>query len=341
MESGDGGAGEGPLLGRAKRAGAEVRPISLRGYSAGRKTARDAGCFALDQPALAWRLRRELGRDGADLVYVNGPRVLAASVLAARGRAPVLFHCHSRLSGIAVAVAGAALRASGARVIACSRHSGEPLTGYARPGAMEVIYNGVSAGRGGKERRKKGPLRIGMVGRISPEKGQLDFVDAVRDLGHAAARAEFVLCGDVLFGDRAAIRYEEQVQRRAVGVQFLGWREDVRAVLRSLDLLVAPSNAAEAGTRVIPEAFAEGTPVLAYRSGGIPEIIGEGGEGVMVDPDRRALAEAMRGFLNCPAAERARMRTAALRAWEQRFRLERWREEVLEVAARAAGSLLS
>lgn len=70
-----------------------------------------------------------------------------------------------------------------------------------------------------------------------------------------------------------------------------GFRKDVVRVLNTLDVFVFPSLEEALGTAVI-EALAMGKPVVASRVGGIPEIIADGENGLLVDPeDPQALAE--------------------------------------------------
>ena len=144
-------------------------------------------------------------------------------------------------------------------------------------------------------RRRRGdddPWRIGVIGRIAPEKGQLEFVQAARLLFRQLApgrRCEFVVCGDALF---SSPEYSRRVRAEAEGlpIEFTGWRDDIRDVLSTLDLVVVPSSAVEATTRVILEAFSAGVPVVAFRSGGIPEIVEDGVTGVLSAPTAPDLA---------------------------------------------------
>ena len=132
--------------------------------------------------------------------------------------------------------------------------------------------------------------------------------------------------------------YVEEVARLAEGlpVEFLGWREDVAAVLRGLDLLVVPSTAAEATTRVILEAFSGGVPVVAYAIGGIPEIVRDGENGFLVpqcEPGAlaRKISEVMRLDLR-PIVEAARQ------DWERHYTVARYRHEMTEIMSAIAES---
>ena len=123
---------------------------------------------------------------------------------------------------------------------------------------------------------------------------------------------------------RAAQRYAEAVHLASAGlpVTFHGWTRDVYSALAGLHLLIVPSCAREATTRVILEAFAAGVPVVAFRSGGIPEVIDHGRTGFLADsaPDasRMALEVLGRPEMLASIAAQARAR------WSEVFSLECW-----------------
>jgi glycosyltransferase involved in cell wall biosynthesis len=195
-----------------------------------------------------------------------------------------------------------------------------------------VVYNGVRRIALPAQPRASGEFRIGVIGRISPEKGQADFLRAARTLHNVAPQCRFLICGAPLFSNRAAMRYCAALEKLAEGlpVEFAGWTEDVEGVLARLDLLVVPSTAVDATPRVILEAFAAGVPVMAYASGGIPEIVEHGVTGFLVEErSPKALAFAMLDALESPerrseAAERARAKALT------GFSLERYRAQMIQ-----------
>jgi glycosyltransferase involved in cell wall biosynthesis len=80
-------------------------------------------------------------------------------------------------------------------------------------------------------------------------------------------------------------------------VRFLGFRQDLPALMKAADLFVLPS-VAEAFGLVLAEALYLGVPVVASRVGGIPEIVTDGEDGVLVPPgDPLALAQAIGAVL--------------------------------------------
>jgi glycosyltransferase involved in cell wall biosynthesis len=267
-------AGDGPLTGRLRGMGVPVHELPLRRYSLGRKGALDAFRFACDFNRLAVRIR-DLAREiRPDLVYVNGPRLMPAVAHAGAGL-PVVFHSHNFITSASVRfLISRAIKRSGALVIAASHFVARQW------GGARVVYGGVEGPPPQYRWRHKGPPpRVGMIGRIAPQKGQLQFVAAAR---HCPG-VEFILCGDALFGDPAGERYRDKVLRSAPNsVRWLGWRDGVYEVLSGLDLLVIPSEGEGGVPRVLLEAFAAGVPVLALDSGAMKEAVADGRNGFLL-----------------------------------------------------------
>jgi glycosyltransferase involved in cell wall biosynthesis len=332
--------GSGPLVPAMRAMGVVVDSISCGPYLLGRKSASDALRFAAGFPRLAAGIARLADGSNADLIYVNGPRLLPAAAWAARrtGR-PILFHCHSRLAQrYASWLAGCSLELAGAATVACCRFAAEPLARYAGS-RLRIIYN--AAREPPQKRSPKGPsalLRIGVVGRIAPEKGQAEFLRAARLLAPSLPPCRFVICGDALFSDPGAERYRKLLYELAAGlpVDFLGWRTEVWPVLSQLDLLVTPSIREPAATRVILEAYACRVPVVAFPSGGIPEVVVDGKTGFLVSPSTPA---ALAAKIASVLARRTKLESAALAGhvlWRERFTLERYRSEMVDAVSWAA-----
>ena len=136
---------------------------------------------------------------------------------------------------------------------------------------VKIIFNGVSGGPVPAP-RLPGSAHVACIGRIAPEKGQLEFLKAAKIIHRSFPNARFTIYGATLFGEPGAEAYEREVRARAVGVpvEFAGWITDVYAALARIDVLLVPSAPPEATTRVILEAYAAGVPVVAFASGGIP-----------------------------------------------------------------------
>jgi glycosyltransferase involved in cell wall biosynthesis len=324
--------GEGPLVERVRSRGFGVTTIPCGPYRSGSKSLADFVQLPLD----VWQQKRILvelmNRGKFDLVYVNGPRLLPAVALAAHDRVPVLFHAHSRLSqSYTASLAGWSLRHSGATVIACSNYVAGPLARYVDQRNLQVIPNGTPDA--GFRERAFGPgrsWRIGLIGRISPEKGQAEFLQAVALLALEFPAARFVICGAALI---PAGKYLDLVSDLARGlpVEFLGWRDDIAPVLAELDLLVVPSMEEGMG-RVVVEAFSAGVPVVAFATGGIPEVIKDRETGFLVrvaTPD--ALAARIREIIKSDADILRRVVANARRTWERSYTVAAYQSRIMDL----------
>jgi glycosyltransferase involved in cell wall biosynthesis len=137
---------------------------------------------------------------------------------------------------------------------------------------------------------------VGIVGRLVPIKNHELFLEMARIIVEQAENVHFVIVGD---GERRAA-LERQV--RAMGleehVSFTGWIQDLRPLLRALNVLVLSSD--NEGTPVsVIEALTVGIPVVATAVGGVPDVLEDGKWGHVVPPHNpMALATAVLRTLN-------------------------------------------
>lgn len=260
-----------------------------------------------------------------DLVYVNGPRVLPAAAWAVGRRTPLLFHAHHYLgNGYAALLARWSLRYSAATVVACSRFAAEPL------GRCIIVPNGT-ADMGYRQRRfEPGALRIGIIGRLSPEKGQAEFLRAAALLRDALPGARYVICGTPAWSSTA---YANGLVKLAQGlpVEFLGWRDDIATVLDELDLLVISSRQ-EGMSRVMAEAFSAGVPVIAFPVRAIKDLIEDGQTGFLTaDASPRALAGRILDVLSGDRSRLLRVAQNARQCWERQYGIKAYRTRLLEL----------
>ena len=176
-----------------------------------------------------------------------------------------------------------------------------------------------------------GSPRIGLVGRISPWKGQHIFIAAAAEVVKRFPNAHFQIIGSAMFGEAEyETQVRQQVQRLGLSgqVEFTGFCEDVYARIQDLDILVHASTIGEPFGQVVVEGMVSGKPVVATNGGGVPEIVVDGETGLLVPMgDASAMGEAICELLSDPKrAERMGM-AARTRALEM-FTMERTAEQV-------------
>jgi len=132
---------------------------------------------------------------------------------------------------------------------------------------------------------------VGVVARLEPEKGHPTLLEAWPQVLRAVPDAYLLIVGEG--SRREALEAQVRDLRIAHRVVFTGRRDDVPAVTAALDVAVLPSYREAQGLSIL-EALALSRPVVASNVGGIPEMITDGVNGLLVPPhDADALAVAI------------------------------------------------
>jgi len=101
-------------------------------------------------------------------------------------------------------------------------------------------------------------------------------------------------------------------------VRFLGWRDDVTALMRSVDLFICPSRHEGLGS-IVMESWAHGCPIVATRSQGPGEVIDDGVTGLLTPVDDvDALAAAVNRVLGDDGL-RSQLAAAGLRHYDEHY----------------------
>jgi glycosyltransferase involved in cell wall biosynthesis len=279
--------------------GATFAPV---GISAGLAPAADARAVA--------GLRRALA--GTDLVHAHGLRAGLVTAMARR-LAPthpaLVLTLHNALpegSGLRRRVLATLERATirGADVVLAA--SGDLADNARELGARDVRMAPVSAPPLAPVRRTRAEVRtelgvgdgrplIVAVGRLHPQKGYEVLLDAAaRWVADGGPVPLVAIAGDGPLQDELAGR----IRAERLPVILLGRRGDVADLLSAADVCVLPSRW-EARSLTAQEALRIGTPLVATRTGGLPELLGDAADLVPVG-DAAALADAVLRVLTDP-----------------------------------------
>ncbi len=300
-------AEDGPLVDALREAGARVEVLPLAPVARdarradigpGRQQAVAAGHVARYVVRLAGRLR-ELE---PDIVHAISLKSGVYGSLAARlARRPMLWHVHDYLSAEYLAPRLApVMRQLVTRLpdaLAAPSRSCLASVGPAAARLPTAVFPFPVPMPGEAVPIRDEVRQVGIVGRITPWKGQDVFL---RGFAQAfptdGVRARVI--GSALFG-------EEDYERRlhaladelgiADRVDFVGFRADVDAELRTLDVLVHASVLPDPLPGVVLEGLAAGVPTISSDAGGHAEHVAEAGSGLLFAPrDDAALAGALR-----------------------------------------------
>lgn len=263
-------------------------------------------------------IRTFIKENKIDLVHTHGVRANLVARLAARreGR-PVVTTIHSALrydytSRLEATVAGIISRLTHPltdRFIAVSEAVQEDLiAGGVSKERIVTIYNGLDFSRfdnakpAAITRQELGlPLDqpvVALIGRLHPVKGHADYFQAARQILQERPGVRFLAVGE------GPIREELTQMVNDLGIVrqviFTGYCPDIKNILNAIDILCLPS-LMEGLPLVVMEALYFGKPAVATRVGGIPEIIKDGHNGLLVPPqDATALAAGLLRLLSEP-----------------------------------------
>lgn len=244
-----------------------------------------------------------------DIVHANTLRAGVAVTLATKGTGrTVLWHVHDILPKhpVSGAIRLLAFTSRRTQIVAVSHFSARAFSGNLPfKTRVRTVHNGsdlsrfpLKASEGSTFRQEVGipedAFLVCAVGQICARKGLLELVNAFASIYERVPRIHLAIVGRVVFGHEE--EYRQLLVNTAVAarvtdrVHFTGERQDVPNVLQAADLLVLNSSEEPFGL-VLVEAMSSGTPVLATRVGGIPEIVMDAENGWLVEKgDTAALA---------------------------------------------------
>lgn len=347
---GSGGAQEsytGLLLG-LDRSRYEVRALSLSAGSAVARLRRlGIAVDVIDEPddeAAVRELAAYLRRNEIDLVHSHMFRaeVIGTRAALAAGTPVIVATVHSsRVRSPKDVALLARLTPHMDRLIVPSRSIAAKVHAEGRRAARyAVIPNGVDLSRFATQpapcalRREYGLCRegllIGVVARLEAEKGHRYLIEAMPEVVARYPHAWLAIVGE---GSQEATLQAQVASLPSPArerIVFTGRRDDVAAVTADLDIAVLPSLREAQGISIL-EAMARRKPVVASRVGGIPEVITDGVEGLLVPPaDSPALATAITRLLT-DADLRRRMGDAGYATVAERFSVDAMVRRVEEV----------
>lgn len=272
----------------------------------------------------ALQLRRVLKQGKFDLVVAGSLKSVVYGRLATVGLGcRFVWSCHDRISseylGPIAHLYSRFLPRVIDGVVANSRSTLETI----RIGSLPALVcpPGVDVGNGAAARSVETSVRnVGILGRLSPWKGQAEGIRAFALAGQPDLRLHVV--GGALFGETDyAASLQDLAEELAISdcVTFYGHVDRPAELLDSIDLLLHTSVMPEPFGSVVVEGMNHGCVVVATSPGGPAEIIDDGQNGYLVPAgDVRAMADAIRRVASLTAAERAAV-VAAGRTTAKRF----------------------
>jgi len=342
--------GRGPLADGLTTAGAICHCTPMSQYTLVYKTLADRVRYACELPRLSLFTARLAHRVNADIIYANSGRAFLWGTLGALlSGLPIVWHVHNM---IADSKTLAIMRLFGRmpavrRLICVCQAARQQFPGiYAK---CKVIYNGVDTKSlvpvpelGQAVRNELAipgqSLVIGIVGDLTPHKGQDVVLHAAGQLASQSTECVVLIVGQERPNEEsrsyaARLRALADQLPSSCRVIFTGQRTDMPGIYNALDTLVVASLASETTSLTMQEAMACGKPVVASRTGGIPELIEHGVNGLLYPRgDADSLAAQLMALAG-DSAFRARVSVRARQTAQRQFDLERMRGQIVRELA--------
>ena len=242
------------------------------------------------------------------------------------------------------------LRFASAVVTLSDEYRAEVLASGVDPKKTHLLPSGIDIARlrsqvGKRDLRRElgfgSDVVIGMVARLSPEKGHAHFLQAMADLHQQGLPVRGVLYGE---GPLAA-ELQQRIAVEKLPVTLAGYVQEIADAYRSLEdtfenravLLEQLAARCEAqGFKLnLIEAMALGVPVVAMSTGGCREIVRDGETGLLVPAGSQSALTAALSKLSKNRDQRVRFGQAAAAAAEARFSLEAWVDGIESIYADA------
>ena len=275
----------------------EVAPMNERTQSRRRENLWGGFLFSLfDSITFSSRLTRLLRQRGASLVHTNSLKSFVIGTIASLGQ-PWRLVAHIRdvwsppyLSAPTARSLRALLAVRADAVIANSHVTAQAASPDAR-----VIHSPVDgAFFAVPDPSISTELRVGVIGRIAPWKGQDLMLEAIGLLADLPISVTFV--GGALFDEVAfESRLRDEAQPFRSNARFLGPVQDVPSVMVDFDVTVLTSRSPEPFGNVVTESMAAGRVVVVPRQGGVLDFVIDGVNGFFYEPnDAMSLAHVLR-----------------------------------------------
>jgi len=277
----------------------------------------------LSNPAGPLKLWSACRKGGFTLIHHHSADARVRWILRQATDAAILFHLHGRAVETDRPVPQPISTRYADRVITVSKAVAE----FTPPGS-EVVYTGVPASSAEPRVPAEGKVVIGTACRFIPLKGIDRLLRAFARARQSYPNLFLELAGDGAGGEQ--LRSEADELGISDRVSFLGWQDDIRWRMLDWSIYVHPALEEGLGLSIV-EAMAEGLPVIATRTGGVPEVVRDAETGWLVDvDDEQAMTERMVALAD-DAALRADMGRRARQWVQERFSLEGFTARIAEI----------
>ncbi len=276
----------------------------------------------------AIKINRIVKKESIDIIYLNGASGLYLSPLLSQ-KAKTYAIKHMMIDGglikLKIFLHKASIKKLRKLVVISEKHKHQliQLLGKKFEGKIDVVYNGVDETKFkiAKEEVEQGVSKnetivILEIARLTKIKGQELLLEAFYELSKIYANLELWFAGEGDLKETLILQANEKSIDKHV--KFIGFTNDVPSLLYKTDIVVLPSYNEGLPLSII-EAMAMGKAIVATKIAGIPEMITDGENGLLIAPgDTKALISALKNLIENPTL-RVNLGKSARICYDQKF----------------------
>lgn len=159
-----------------------------------------------------------------------------------------------------------------------------------------IVLNGIDLShyKPKKNRGIEKTVKIIQVASFQPVKNQVELIKAIKRLNDAGYDCKLLLCGDGVCRPQIEATIKDLCLEDAV--ELAGMRTDIPDLLNQSDIFVLPS-ILEGMPMSIIEAMATALPIVASNVGGIPNMITDGKQGLLCEPNEKSIGDCLERYI--------------------------------------------
>ena len=289
---------DGPLVNKLKDENIEVLiepyPILRRKYF----NIKGIINYAFNYFKYSKKLVKYIKENKIDIVHVNTSAVLEGCFIKRRTKVKIVWHIHEILlkPKFVSNFIYKSIARSADKVVCVSNAVANHFESITKRKDVNVIYNGVDNNKFNEKipcdylkkefKVSKDEILFGMIGRINAWKGQDDFFEAAEKVLANTKNTKALIVGGVFEGEEwRKTALEEKIKNSKFSNRIIlsDFRKDAPNIHRMLDIFVLPSTNPDPLPTVILESMACGNPIVAYRHGGVCEMVKENYNGYFAE----------------------------------------------------------
>lgn len=236
-----------------------------------------------------------------DLIHNNTMAVLEGILVSKKIKKPLITHIHEMIEHpqMISKILYKLLIKNSTKVITVSNAVKKHIDKIIKRNSdnIEVVHNGIEIDKFSAKLDidylydefnipKTGVIVLGMIGRINAIKGQDDFINVMHRILKRTHNIYGIIVGDAFRGQEWRIKELEKKIKKCnceSNLIYTGFRKDIKQLHQLFDIYILPSIEKDSFPTVVLESMASGNSIVAYKCGGVEEMVIDNTNGFLVE----------------------------------------------------------